>query len=64
MCFLTSQTHVTVHQFGNRLEITSNYDKSKGTGKRGIDVIVGEGGGGGGGGGLGDIKRGDLGVYH
>lgn len=40
--------------------MTSNYDKSKGTGKRGIDVIVREGGGGG----LGDIKRGDLGVYH
>lgn len=49
MFFLTSRTHVTVHQFGNRLEMTSNYDKSKGTGKRGIDVIVREGGGGGGG---------------
>lgn len=48
MFFLTSRTHVTVHQFGNRLEMTSNYDKSKGTGKRGIDIIVREGGGGGG----------------
>ena len=46
VCFLTSRTHVAVHQFGNRLEMTSKYDKSKGTGKRGIDVIVREGGGG------------------